>query len=164
MLGFLLYIIATILFLPLTGLNLMVLIWKRKKLFSTLGGYFFNGAIDIDVFSNHNFRTLWNTILRKRGGYVFGNPHETISSALGKNQRDKTLSNPGKLICWVLDSLDKNHCKKSINNKIMAEQRIIGEKETPEQTELLNKAQQVLDDGKADLKIESTKPKPRGIE
>lgn len=116
--GFLLYIIATLFFLPLTGLNLVIVMWKNKKIFKTLNGYFMEGAIDIDSFSNRNFRSLWNTILRKKGGYVFGNKNETISSALGKNQRDKTLSRPGKFICWILDSLDKNHCQNSINENL----------------------------------------------
>jgi hypothetical protein len=47
-------------------------------------------------------------------GYEFGDVRETISSALGKNQRDGTLSKFGKGICFVLDEIDKNHCKKSI--------------------------------------------------
>ena len=55
-------------------------------------------------------------IMRLRNGYKFGNVNETISSALGKNQRDKTLSWFGKIICLILDTLDKNHCKKSIND------------------------------------------------
>ena len=43
---------------------------------------------------------------------------ETISSALGKNQRDKTLSKKGKLLVKILDFLDENHCENSINNNI----------------------------------------------
>lgn len=77
-----------------------------------------SGAIDIDRFGNHNFRTLWNTILRRRKGYGFGNPLETISSALGKNQRDGTLSIIGKGLAGILNLLDKNHCKNSINNEV----------------------------------------------
>ena len=54
--------------------------------------------------------------MRINNGYAFGNPNETISSALGKNQRDGTLSWFGKVICKILDTIDKNHCEKSIDN------------------------------------------------
>lgn len=117
--GLFLYIVATILFFPLTIINIVIVIWKHASVdgfWKTLNGYFFTGAIDIDRFGNHNFRTLWNATLRKSGGYKFGNINETISSALGKNQRDKKLSIPGKMIAGTLDFIDKNHCQKSINN------------------------------------------------
>lgn len=119
--GLFLYIIATILFLPLTVVNIIAVVWKNfweKGFWKTIDGYFFTGAVDIDRFGNHNFRTLWNATLRKSRGYPFGNINETISSALGKNQRDKTLSILGKFLAWVLDKIDKNHCKNSINNDI----------------------------------------------
>lgn len=53
-------------------------------------------------------------LLRKDPGYKFGNPEETISSALGKNERDQTLSKAGKVLSWILNLIDKDHCKKSI--------------------------------------------------
>jgi hypothetical protein len=111
--GLILYIVATILFLPLTAINFLIVLWKNPNL-KTINAYFFEGAIDLDRFGNREFRTLWNVLLRKKGGYKFGNENETISSCLGKNKRDKTLSFLGKALCWILDSLDKNHCKKSI--------------------------------------------------
>ena len=52
--------------------------------------------------------------MRKENGYQFGAVGETISSALGKNQRDKTLTICGKILVSILDFLDKNHCIKSI--------------------------------------------------
>ena len=39
---------------------------------------------------------------------------ETISSALGKNQRDGTLTKIGRALVWILDKIEKEHCKKSI--------------------------------------------------
>tara|TARA_R110002051_G_C8410243_1_gene450012 strand:- start:233 stop:520 length:288 start_codon:yes stop_codon:yes gene_type:complete len=83
--------------------------------FKVLDRYFLHTAEDIDRFANRNFRTLWNLVLRTKQGYEFGNVNETISSALGKNQRDETLSFFGLILCRILDALDKNHCKKSIN-------------------------------------------------
>ena len=59
-------------------------------------------------------RSTTELIYDSRNGYKFGNVNETISSALGKNQRDKTLSWFGKIICLILDTIDENHCKKSI--------------------------------------------------
>ncbi|WP_133298126.1 hypothetical protein [Candidatus Ornithobacterium hominis] len=45
---------------------------------------------------------------------------ETISSVLGKNSRDKTLSKRGERLRELVDSLDKtvpNHCEYWINRK-----------------------------------------------
>ena len=77
-------------------------------------GYFRSTALSIDIWANREFRTLWNDKLRIDSGYEFGKENETISSALGKNQRDKTLTICGKILVTILDFLDKNHCKKSI--------------------------------------------------
>jgi hypothetical protein len=115
--GFILNIVAFLLFPILSVLNIVVVVWKNPK-WKTFTDYFLQSAVDIDVFGNHNLRTLLNTILRKRNGYNFGKNEETISSALGKNKRDKTLSIVGILICKILDTLDKNHSIKSINKKV----------------------------------------------
>jgi hypothetical protein len=101
--GFLLFIIAYILFLPLSVINWVVV--KDKK------GYFKSSAINLDKFGNREFRTLLNSTL----GKGFGNINETISGVLGKNERDGTLTNTGKSLVWILDKLDKNHAFKSID-------------------------------------------------
>lgn len=107
--GFILFLIAYILFLPLTLINFLVV---RNK------GYFLSTAINIDIFANREFRATWNKFLKTEQGYNFGKVGETISSALGKNQRDNTLTKTGKTLCSILDFFDKEHCKKSINNNI----------------------------------------------
>ena len=107
--GILLYVIATILWLPMTLINWCFVAYKH----SLSNDYFKQTAIDIDRFGNHNFRCFLNATMQVNG-YQFGDVRETISSALGKNQRDGTLSKFGKAICFVLDEIDKNHCKKSI--------------------------------------------------
>lgn len=104
-----LFLIAYILFLPLSIINFFVV---RKK------GYFKSSAISIDVFANREFRATWNKFLKTQQGYKFGNVGETISSALGKNERDNTLTKTGKILCSILDFIDKEHCRKSINNNI----------------------------------------------
>ena len=119
--GFLLFIIASILYLPLTIINVIVVIIKHIKSYrflSVIDGYFLQSATDIDRFGNSNFRTLWNLILKKKEGYPFGKIQETISSVLGKNQRDGTLTKAGRVLAWILDTLDKDHCKNSIDNEI----------------------------------------------
>jgi hypothetical protein len=114
--GILLYIIAIILFIPLSIVNFFVVLWNYGIKWSIINGFFYETAIDIDRFSNRNFRALWNSTLRTKEGYRFGNELETVSSALGKNKRDNTLTKTGKILCNVLDFLDKNHCIKSIKN------------------------------------------------
>jgi len=109
--GVFLFIIAYILFLPLTLVNFLMV--ENKS------GYFKSSAVSLDKFANREFRTLWNKTMRLENGYQFGNFEETVSSALGKNERDGTLSKAGKSLVWLLDKLDENHCKKSINNNIV---------------------------------------------
>lgn len=106
----LLFLIAYILFLPLSLINLVIVAIKKKS----IQGYFFNAALSLDMYGNREFRTLWNTILRTSQGYDFGREQETISSALGKNLLLKKLSIPGKLLVLLLNFLDKDHCVKSV--------------------------------------------------
>jgi hypothetical protein len=106
-----LFLIAYILLLPLSLLNYIVVLFTTKD---NAKGYFRSTAVNIDKFGNREFRTLWNKTLRIETGYKFGNPEETISSALGKNERDGTLSKAGKVLSWILNLIDKDHCKKSI--------------------------------------------------
>ena len=107
--GFILFLIAYIFYLPLTIINFLVV--SNKK------GYFKSSAITIDKLANREFRSLWNKTLKNENGYLFGFENETISSALGKNQRDKTLTKTGKVLVCILDTIDNNHCLKSINNQ-----------------------------------------------
>lgn len=91
---------------------------RKKGFWKTLNGYFLQTAIDIDKFANRNFRTLWNSTLINWGGYKFGNVNETISSALGKNKKQQTLSRSGRVLAGILDFFDKDHCIKSINYEV----------------------------------------------
>ena len=107
--GFILFIIASILWIPLTILNWLSVAYK----YGLSNRYFLETSTDIDRFGNRNFRTLFNLTLQ-RNGYEFGNINETISSALGKNKVIGTLTKKGLILCNILDKLDKNHCIKSI--------------------------------------------------
>jgi hypothetical protein len=107
--GLFLFLLAWALFLPLSLLNFLAVAFKFKDL-----GYFKSSAVNLDRFGNSEFRTLFNLTLKKKEGYEFGNFEETISSVLGKNQRDNTLSRAGKVLVCILDLIEKEHCKKSI--------------------------------------------------
>lgn len=76
--------------------------------------YLLNCAISDDQSGNVYMAKLFNDCLIRVGGYRFGNPDETISSVLGKNQQTKKLSLIGRFINWVLNKLDPNHSIKSI--------------------------------------------------
>jgi len=104
--GYILFLVAYLLFLPLTIFNALNV---RKK------GYFLDTAINIDRFGNREFRFSLNKYLIKENSpFEFGNIDETISSVLGKNKKFGHLTRLGKVICKILDTIDKNHCEKSI--------------------------------------------------
>jgi len=103
--GLLLFIIAYVLYLPLTIINWLFV--KEKS------GYFKSSAVNLDKFGNREFRTLFNKTLAT--GHRFGDINETISSVLGKNQLTGTLTCIGKVLVWILDKIDNNHVIKSIN-------------------------------------------------
>ena len=105
-----LFLVAWLLILPLTILNLFSVYRK----YGNVKGYFRSTALSIDIWANREFRTLWNDKLRIDSGYEFGKENETISSALGKNKRDNTLTNCGKILIAILDFFDENHCENSI--------------------------------------------------
>lgn len=125
--GFVLSIIAYLLFLPLAMINFVFVIIKftnSRGFFKTVDKYWFNSAVDLDKFGNYHFRTLWNMTMRSSDGYAFGNVNETISSALGKNQRDNTLTWFGWFWVYVLWLIDVKywwkggHCINSIADNI----------------------------------------------
>lgn len=105
-------ILLTILFL-IPGILTTVFVFFFKKQvgngFYNLSNYFRNLAISIDQFGNVLCGTLFDLILIKKGGYRFGNPDETISSVIGKNQVKRTLTIVGKILNKILNILDTNH-------------------------------------------------------
>jgi hypothetical protein len=82
-----------------------------------LAVWFYRTAREIDLFANVVGAEFWNSVFITDGGYKFGNPKETISSVLGKNQRDKTLTLLGDALRWVLDRIERDHCLNSINDE-----------------------------------------------
>ena len=114
MIGVILYIIASILFIPMAILNFFVVLTTYGWNLKNAGGYFKSLAVDIDIMGNRAFRTLWNKTLVKGNYYRFGKVGETISSAIGKNEARGTLSIAGRGLAWVLNLIDNNHCRNSI--------------------------------------------------
>ena len=118
MIELLILTIAIILLYLLLPVIIMFMILKyiftgNKKM---LAVWFFRTAREIDIFANVVGAEFWNAVFITDGGYKFGNPKETISSVLGKNQRDKTLTLVGDALRWVLDRIDEDHCLNSIND------------------------------------------------
>ena len=111
----LLALISIVLFILLEPISFIyVLFIKEKFTRKRLAGYWRGFAIAVDCFGNYQYKSLWNRFLRTENGYEFGDFRETISSALGKNQRDGTLSKTGEKLAKILDKIDREHCKKSI--------------------------------------------------
>lgn len=108
--GFFLFLIAIILFLPLTILNWLLVCFR----YGLKNDYFKQTAIHLDVFGNMNLRTLLNsTLITKNTNLKFGEKQVTISATLGYNEYYNTLTKTGKVICWILDKIDKRHCYKA---------------------------------------------------
>ena len=102
MLGLILFIIAYVLYFPLTLINFCLVLNK---------GYFRDSALTLDRLANREFRTLWNKTLINESGYRFGNIEETISAVLGHNIQRKTLTKTGKVLVFILT---KKHCLDAI--------------------------------------------------
>lgn len=121
MIEFSLLIISIVLFLliaPLGILTRIVLIFIKdsREQFTKFTDYPFAIAHTIDILGNIVCADLFNITLIKHNGYRFGVKTETISSVLGKNKLTNTLTRTGLLLANLLDSIDKNHCIKSIQN------------------------------------------------
>jgi len=120
LLAFVSLLMAVLLF-PLGLLITFVInLYKRRWKFSfkRLDRQFLSIATSVDTSGNVICKDLFNLVLIQKGGYQFGNRKETISSALGKNQRDNTLTKAGKFVVFVLDKIEDNHCLKSIDGLV----------------------------------------------
>jgi hypothetical protein len=80
-----------------------------------IGEYLLKIAISIDQLGNVLMQHLLNLLWIKRNGYKFGNRDETISSALGRNKKQGTLTAFGRFIDRILDLIDPDHSLNSID-------------------------------------------------
>ena len=111
--NFLLIIVAIVLSIPLYPIGFIYAVIKCNN----MSGYFRGIAESIDQLGNHVMQYAFNKWLIGNDGYRFGNIDETISSVLGKNKRDKTLTKTGKFLDRILNNLDDNHSIDAIEIK-----------------------------------------------
>ena len=110
--GFILLIIAlclSVVLLPI-GFAFQII----AALFKGIDKYLFRMAKSIDQLGNVVCEHLFNVTLIKKNGYKFGNEDVTISHVLGMNEKTNTLSFAGKLLAWLLNTIDKDHNQKAI--------------------------------------------------
>jgi len=115
--GLLLLILSLILLIITGPIGILYGIFYSlfKKHVSGLGDYFLEIAISIDQLGNVVMQHLLNLLWVKKNGYKFGNRDETISSVIGKNLKNKSLTSFGKIISNILDKIDPNHSLNSID-------------------------------------------------
>jgi|19_taG_2_1085344.scaffolds.fasta_scaffold00221_13 hypothetical protein len=110
--GFILFFIsyiASVIFAPL-GLIYALFCKGRNE-------YFGKVALSIDQLDNVIMSKLFNKILIKKGGYLFGNEDQTISYCIGKNKELKKLTKFGYFWSRFLNKLDANHVEDAVINE-----------------------------------------------
>lgn len=83
------------------GLQYMGLIMRRT-------------TVALDELGNVVLGEIMNDLAKTSEGHAFGDSEETISSALGKNERDMTLTRFGRVLVSILSIFEYNHAIKSI--------------------------------------------------
>ena len=115
---FVLAVILTAIISPI-GFIYAIIIRVGKMKFSGIieyiGNILLSLAVDIDRTGNYLNGDLFNATFQK-DGHKFGDINETVSSALGKNQRDKKLTGVGFLLVAILNLIDKNHSLDAIQH------------------------------------------------
>lgn len=116
LLVFIAYTLLKYLLFPAILITLFISFFKRKvgNGFSNISQYLRTVAVSIDQLGNVVCKDLFDITLIKKSGYKFGNPDETISGVLGKNQKLNTLSGVGKVLNGILSIIEKDHSIKSI--------------------------------------------------
>ena len=113
-----LFLIAFILVAVLTPFGFIATIIKSFFYWNSgiLSDYFYNLALSLDQFGNVSMARLFDfCLIKSKSVHKFGNPDETISSVLGKNQKGGTLAYLGRRLVALLDAIDKDHSLKSID-------------------------------------------------
>lgn len=106
-------VILSAIAIPTTMILHIFMVKNFKEYLQKNGKYFYQVGYSIDQTANVILKYPANAILIKSCGYLFGNPDETISSALGKNKIWGTLTWSGWALCKFLDLIDPNHCIKA---------------------------------------------------
>lgn len=114
-----LFIVAFMLFLPLSVINVGVVISTGSgAIAKRFSGYFLSSAKSIDKFANVEFRALWRlTMIANKyrdDHFPFGDFDHTVSYVLGKNKADGKLSTAGIYLVKILNLIDKDHVEKAV--------------------------------------------------
>lgn len=114
--GLILFVISKLLiaFIHPFGFFYSLLMTLLKSGWQSVDKYLLNCAIADDQAGNVYMAKLFNDVLIKPGGHRFGNPDETISSVIGRNQLTNTLTIVGRFINWCLNRIDPGHSVKYI--------------------------------------------------
>ena len=102
--GIILSTLVKIVGVLLSPFNLLSVFWlerNTRSFLKTINKYSLNDAIETDIFLHYNLRSLWSVILGKRG-YEYGIYLETLSSAMGKKAKERTLSIFGWIVFVVV--------------------------------------------------------------
>ena len=117
-----LFFIAIIIFCILIPFGLIyqtISLFKKNKKSIYLSDYFFKMAQCIDQLGNVAYREMFNDILvTSKSKNAFGDNQETISSVIGKNLEDNTLSRVGLLLNKILNYIEPNHSIISIEENV----------------------------------------------
>ncbi len=114
--GVLLFIIAQV---TTPFFNIIGLIYSlfRFKSWKELNEHYLTVAESKDQHSNVTMKHLFNDVLKKSEGYLFGNQDQTISYVIGKNKELKTLTKFGYFWSRFLNKLDANHVEDAVINE-----------------------------------------------
>lgn len=116
-LALLLFVIVT----PFAFIWKLIVSIKRKKIDIGIAHYFVEIAASFDQLGNAVFGGFFNWLCISKGiieYYHFGDKDETISEVLGWNEHLATLSDFGRALVWILNKVDKDHCKKAMQSGI----------------------------------------------
>lgn len=109
-------------FVYVVGKHLIGRQWKETL--PVMNKYLYKSIMNWDIYSNQEFYSLFNFVfLKKDSVFLFGKAGETISSNLGKNQLDKTLTIFGWALVYILWAIDipnwrkGGHCVASIQRE-----------------------------------------------
>jgi len=110
------------------GWSFWMLIYDRslKDVVNGFAVYFLSIALSIDQLGNVAFKGLLTATLidkeYKGIHYAFGDADETISEALGWNERFGNLSKTGLKLVQLLNWLEEDHCELAMANAVLRAQ------------------------------------------
>ncbi|MGQ3578406.1 hypothetical protein, partial [Ornithobacterium rhinotracheale] len=119
LINLLIFIIAPVLVLALTPINVAIVFakdWRKKgfkKAFQGMADYFRESAYRWDVFGCSELRALWNCTLKTKEGKEFGKRGLSLSSDLGMQEVNGSMSRTGAVLNCSLFLIERNHCRKA---------------------------------------------------